>query len=435
MKFFVKIIIKYGVTVFLLLLCDINYAASSVVADNGFAPTLSAMNGRISLDFQNINVRDLLHFIASFAQRNIIISEQITGKMSIKLRDVTWQEALATILKLRGLMQQEENSIIIIAPAGDMEKMNKNYLQAQKQFSSPQLDAPVLFSFKNSRAEDIAATIAKQNNLIANSSISVDKQHNTLLVSASASQQLAAIHGVANTLDTPTRQVIIEGQIVLADDKVTDELGLKFGTVASGKSKDDPKSGGVSMDLPLAALSPGHFGMTIAKLGAGVALNMELAALETLGHAKIISQPKLVVANNQPASIESGQEIPYQEKTEAGATSVAFKKAVLSLHATPTIISSDALILNLHLNQDKVSDITVNGVPAIETQQIKTQVTLHSGETVVLGGIYEYATIESVTKIPVLSAIPIFGQLFRNKHAEITRKELLILVTPQIING
>lgn len=396
-------------------------------------PTIAKQTQLISLDFQNIGVRDLLRLLANFSQQNIVISERIMGKMSIKLHHVTWREALEVVLRMQGLQQQEENSTLFIVPNGDVEKYAK-YPNAQSSLSASSI--PSVLALKHTQAEDIAAILARQNALLANGNVSVDKQDNSLLISAATTPQMAALQQVAHTLDVPTKQVVIEGQIVVADDKVVDELGLKFGTVISNDSNTNGSgvtaAGGVSMDLPSLSLSPGHFGMTIAKLGDGALLNMELAALESVGHVKIISSPKIITGNNQAAYIESGQEIPYQEKTSSGATNVAFKKAVLSLKVTPSIISQDKVILNLHLNQDKVSDIAVNGVPAIQTQQMQTQVTLKSGETVILGGIYEYTTIENNVRVPLLGAIPVLGYLFRSKHLETTRKELLILITPQI---
>lgn len=396
----------------------------------------------LSFDFHDMNTRDLLRLLTNFAHKNTIISEQIRGKISIKLDRVTWQEALAVVLKMQGLIEQEEGNTIFIAPVNDMAKYDQIAKQQLQQQQLQQTQLPSLLTLKHAPVEEVAAILTKQNNLISNSSISVNKQNNSLLVNAATPPQLASIQQIAQTLDVPTRQVLIEGQIVIADDKVADELGLKFGTTNTGgengngnNGSGNSKSGNMNMDLPFTTMSPGHFGIAIAKLGQGIILNMELAALESVGHARIISSPKLITTNNQAAYIESGQEIPYQEKTSSGATSVAFKKAVLSLKATPNIISANKLILNLNLNQDKVSDIAVNGVPAIQTQQMQTQVTLNSGETVILGGIYEYSTIENMTRIPILGAIPVLGYLFRNKNVEVARKELLILITPQIING
>jgi type IV pilus assembly protein PilQ len=387
-------------------------------------------NTIISIDVQNISLHELIKLLADFSPKNIIISEQISGKASLKLRNVPWQEALDIALKMHGLSKQEENSIIFIAPSQDIERYVK-----QQMSGTERITTPTFLNLKNASAEEVATILTKQNHLTNNSNISIDKQNNGLVVNATTAQ-LNAIQKLTNTLDLPTKQVLIEGQIVVADDKVINELGLKFNTIRGGSGG----SGGggfrvseMTMDFPAAITAPGHLGIAIAKLGHSTILNMELAALEQAGRVKIISSPKLIAANNQPAYIESGQEIPYQEKTQSGATNTVFKKAVLSLKATPSVLSANKLTLNLHLNQDKVSDISVNGVPAIQTQQMQTQVTLNSGETVVLGGIYEYSTIENNTSIPGLSAIPLLGNLFRSKHTEVARKELIILVTPRII--
>lgn len=395
-----------------------------LISPSIFATNLNAtqnQNQLISLDLQNINTRDLLKIFADFTKKNIIISDKITGKLSIKLQNTSWHDALNTILHMQGLSKEENNNIIIIAPQADIEKYEKQ---------TP--NTPSLINLQHTSAADVAAILEKQSNLIINSNISVDKENNRLLINTS-SPQFSAIANLANKLDTPTKQVLIEGRIINADDKVTKELGLKFSTTASNDSNPSSNNGGVNMDLPFAVTDPGHFGIALAKLGEGVVLNMELSALESAGHIKIISSPKLITANNQSAYIESGEEIPYQEKTSSGATNIAFKKAVLSLKTTPEIISTNKLILHLQLNQDKVSDIAINGVPAIQTQQMQTQVTLNSGETVVLGGIYEYTTIENDVSIPFLGAIPLLGYFFHNKHRQTNRSELLIFITPKIM--
>lgn len=379
----------------------------------------SHVDDLISIDLQNINTRDLLKIFADFTKKNFIISDKIRGKLSIKLHNVSWQDALNTILKTQGLSKEESDNIILIAPQADVER-----------YSNQSTSSPHLINIQQTSADNIATILEKQTNLTNNSNISIDKNHNSLIINSNSPEQLAAITGITKALDKPNKQVLIEGKIINADDKVTKDLGLKFSSTTLSASNSNNSA---NMDLPLAVTDPGHFGIALAKLGDGVILNMELSALENAGHIKIISSPKLITTNNQPAYIESGEEIPYQEKTSSGATNIAFKKAVLSLKTTPQIIAANKLILHLQLNQDKVSDVSINGVPAIQTQQMQTQVTLNSGETIVLGGIYEYTTIENVMRIPVLGAIPLIGYFFRNKHKQTIRSELLIFITPKII--
>lgn len=420
-------LLNYSLAI-LFMLATTNITAAT---KNTKSPVLTAptKNYSLSLDFQDIATRDLLRLLAKSAHKNIVISDKVTSKISINIQHTSWREALNLVLSMQGLKKLETPSIIFIAPASEIEAYNRQPMQT-----------PAFIGLQNSTAKDVADVLATQRNMFGNSDISIDKHNNRLLINASM-PQLNNMQTIVDKLDVPTKQVFIEAKIVNADDKVVKELGLKFSTARAslaggdgGKGAQTGGGSGVSMDLPFAVTNPGHFGMAIASLGNGIILNMELAALESEGHIKILSNPKLITANGQTAYIESGQEIPYQEATSGGATNVAFKKAVLSLKAIPQIISNKKLSLHLQLNQDKVSEITVNGVPAIQTQQIQTQVTLHSGETVVLGGIYEYSTIENKVKIPVLGAIPLLGNLFKSKKFETSRHELLIFVTPRVID-
>jgi len=395
--------------------------ATTLFAANDTSNTLPQQQTLISLDLQNINTKDLLKIFADFTKKNIIISDKIDGKLGLKLQNISWQEALETIIRMQGLHKEENKNIIIISTIDDAEKYSKNTKTS-----------PSLINFQHVSATDIASILEKQQNLITNTNISIDKDNNRLLIN-SPPAQFAAISKLANNLDIPTKQVEITGRIINADDKITRELGLKFGSTGASNNSG-ASSGGANTDLPFAVTNPGNFGFALAKLGDGVILNMELSALENAGHIKIISSPKLITANNQPAYIESGEEIPYQEKTSSGATNIAFKKAVLSLKATPEVISSNKLTLHLQLNQDKVSEVAINGVPAIQTQQMQTQVTLNSGDTIVLGGIYEYTTIKNSIRVPFFASIPIIGYLFRSNHNETDRRELLIFITPKIIN-
>lgn len=416
---------NFLLAIVLLLLVPATFSAA-IGEEMESSGNIAAMNPySLSLDFQNIATRDLLLLLTKTAHKNIVISDKVNSRISITLHKTSWREALNLILNMQGLKKIETASTIFIALASEIDVYNKQPVQT-----------PTFINLQNSSAKDVADVLATQRNMFSNSDISIDKHNNRLLINASI-PQLNNVHTIVDKLDVPAKQVMIEAKIVNADDKVVKELGLKFGTAKAGahggEGNSTQDSGGVSVDLPFELTNPGHFGVAIASLSKGTVLNMELAALESEGHIKILSSPKLITTNGQTAYIESGQEIPYQEATSGGATNVAFKKAVLSLKAIPQIISNKKLSLQLQLNQDKVSDIAVNGVPAIQTQQIQTQVSMHSGETVVLGGIYEYATIENKIKIPVLGAIPLLGNLFKSKKLETSRRELLIFITPNII--
>lgn len=363
----------------------------------------------MSLDFNSIATRDLIQLLAQFSHKNIIISDSVKGNISVKLDQVSWNEALALILQMQNLVKREERKIIFITQAND----------------APLLPQASIIKMQHAEATELAALLNKQPDLGGN--IYADQRTNSILVQATP-EKINSIKNFIKSLDIPAQQVLIKAIIVNVDDNFMRELGVKFGS-----SKADSPSNEVKTDLPLEITDPGHFNFAIARLGAGVFLDMELAALENEGHAKIISNPKLLTTNGKPAHIEAGAEIPYQEKTSSGATNVAFKKAVLSLKVTPEIIAHKVNLL-IELNQDKVSELVVNGVPAIDTRAIKTQVLLNTGETIVLGGIYEYSKNNNVVRVPFLGAIPGLGLLFTHKQIKNERKELLIFVTPEIVD-
>jgi type IV pilus assembly protein PilQ len=233
-----------------------------------------------------------------------------------------------------------------------------------------------------------------------------------------------------SALAVPAKQIAIEARIVNIDENYTHELGIEFGT-SSGTNNN---SNGLSMDLPNNQMNPGQFNFVLAKLNNDMLLDMELSALENEGHGKVISRPKLITLDHEPAYIDSGEDIPYQERTSEGNTNIAFKKAALGLKVTPEIVANNKILLHIQVNQDKVSSLTVQGVPAIDTQEIKTQALVNNKQTVVLGGIYEQTKNTTTVKLPVLGDIPLLGVLFRHKLTENERKELLIFITPQIIH-
>jgi type IV pilus assembly protein PilQ len=389
----------------------------------GFANVARAQDKLLSLNFHAIAVRDLLQLLTANSGKNVIISDKVSGRISLNLQHVGWQEALNMVLSMQGLVKQETNNTLMITVAGAGEN------------ATMQLPQPTsIFHLHYSQAEDIINLLGKQKNLLsATGSVSADVRTNSILIQ-DVPMRLSAVWQFLKTVDVPIQQLLIEGRIVSVDSNYTHELGLKFGSLAASTSDDHGgKKDGISMDLPAAASDPGHFNIALAKLGNGAILDMTLSALESEGHANIISSPKLLTANNKAAYIESGQEIPYQEKTSSGATSVAFKKAVLSLKVTPEIINRNKILLHLQLNQDKLSSLTVEGVPAIQTQEIKTDVEVNDRQTLILGGIYEFSQTDNITKVPLLGDIPVLGKLFQNKQISTQRKELLIFVSPKMV--
>ncbi|MCL5260098.1 MAG: type IV pilus secretin PilQ [Gammaproteobacteria bacterium] len=376
----------------------------------------------ISLNFQKISVRNILQILAEHTGKNIILSDKITGDISLHLENVTWQHAFQVILATRGLAKKESGTIIFVAPLNEM----TNLEQTAQQFTEP-----ATIGLKYASAEELAKALKPSGLLSANAGVGADQRTNTLIV-ADQPTKVLGVKQLLQAIDTPVKQVMITAKIVSADDNFSRELGVKFGTL-NNNSIANINNGRNDLNSVAPAFNPGQFDFTLAKLENDVALNLELTALENEGRGSVISSPKLLTLDRQAAYIESGSEIPYQEKSNYGATSVAFKKAVLSLKVTPEIISKNKINLILQLNQDKVAQLNVNGVPAIDTRQIQTQVLVNNGETVVLGGIYEWSKSKAKTSMPFINKIPIVGSIFQSSETKLERKELLMFITPRII--
>jgi len=263
--------------------------------------------------------------------------------------------------------------------------------------------------------------------LSSNGHVKSDDRTNSLWIQDDFSH-LQEIKTIIKQLDTPLKQILIKARIVNVDDQSLQSLGIDFST----RTTDNSSNTSLKMDLP-ASSGIDHARIPIANLGDGSILDLQLSALEQEGHAQIISMPELMTTNKQSATIQSGEEIPYQEQTRNGGTSVTFKKALLKLKVTPEILPNKKILLHLTVNQDKISSLNVQGAPAIRTQQLQTQVLLANKHTIVLGGIYEQINNQSESGIPLLRKIPILGALFREQNKKHERKELLIFVTPQII--
>lgn len=279
------------------------------------------------------------------------------------------------------------------------------------------------------KASDLAKFLTQHHGIVSSQGhIEADVRTNQLWIMDDAAH-VKAIRAIVHKLDVPVAQVLIKARIVSIDDNFVRSLGVIFGT-SLNQNEDD---GDFSMDMPTVSEGTGVIDLPIARLGNGRLLDMELSALEQEGHAEVISSPELMASNRQTAVIESGDEVPYQEKTGQGNTSVTFKKATLRLKVTPIIMPGKRILLHLTVNQDKISSLLVNGVPGIHTQQLTTQVLVNNKDTVVLGGIYERVTSHQEEGVPGLRKIPIIGALFRQRRRVNERKQLLIFVTPQVM--
>jgi type IV pilus assembly protein PilQ len=408
---------------------------------------------RITLDFQDIPVRDVLSIIAEESGLNVIASDGVQGNVTLNLTDVPWDQALDLVLRNHGLSARREGNVMMVAPTGELANLQRQTLETREQ--TKQL-APLTTEFvqiRYAKAEDLAALLRGGEGVGMMSErgrITVDPRTNTLIL-RDTREQIDAIRRTIEQLDVPVRQVQIEARIVIARDSATRELGVNWGMSANGgrhfdlggaadgdastvpTTSDDPASygGGLAVDLgndtnPASAFSFGY-------LSGDILIDLELRALESEGKSQTISQPKVITANQRTAIIKQGQEVPYQEASSSGATSTEFKEAVLSLEVTPQITPDDRIIMDLRINNDDISDTRYDGAPAIDTNEIQTQVLVNNGETVVLGGILTSEQLRTLFKTPFLGDLPVIGNLFRYTQNSNEKVELLVFITPKII--
>ena len=409
---------------------------------------------RLSLNFQDIEVRAVLQLIADFTGFNLIASDTVSGNVTLRLKNTPWDQAMDLILKTKGLAKRQTGNVIMVAPQEEIAAREKLELESQKQLQEL---APLHTEFVQvnyAKAADIAAMMkAKENNLLSErGNVTVDQRTNTLLVQ-DTTENLSELRKILTALDIPVRQVLIESRIVIATEDFSRSLGVRFGyskklnqdnvnDIGGGSAGDIKYPGGVTtfgtpagaenyiVNLPVAGPAAA-FRYSIGKVGSYL-LQLELSALQTEGRGEVISSPQVITANQKEAIIESGTEIPYQEASSSGATTVSFKKAVLSLKVTPQITPDDRVILDLSVNDDSVGKVVAN-VPSIDTKQVQTQVLVENGETVVLGGIFVSDKQSGSTRVPFFGDIPYLGHLFRSSTKSDSKKELLIFVTPKIL--
>lgn len=416
----------------------------------GYLGEADDFSGRaISLNFQDISVRTVLQIIADYNGFNLVTSDTVNGNITLRLDGVPWDQALDIILKVKGLDKRMEGNILMVAPSDELAAREAKELQAKQQVEDL---APVYSEYiqvNYAKASEFAGFIKSEESSILSprGSVSVDERTNTLLIRDTA-KSIEDIKRMLQVLDIPVRQVVIESRMVTVKDDINEELGIRWGITDS--DADGAVSGTITgadiantgvlpslddrLNVNLPAANPaGSIAFQIARLSNGTILDLELSALEKENKGEIIASPRITTANQKEAYIEQGVEIPYQEASSSGATSTQFKKAVLSLTVTPHITPDNRIILDLVVTQDTVSSITSGQAPAIDTQRIGTQVLVNNGETIVLGGIYQQSTVNTVSKVPVLGDIPYFGWLFRNKNNFNEKKELLIFVTPRIV--
>lgn len=405
-------------------------------------------NETISVNFDKISIGSALKWFAKLNQMNLMVSVSVKGDVSLHLEKVSWQEAFRAMLISQGLADLKEGSVIYVAPMEEIARRK----QQLKLASSEAMLTSQLIRLNYAKAADIAKLLQNKDQgiLSKQGSVFFDNRTNSLILKDTPSQ-VKTVKALINRLDVSVKQVAIEARIVNIDDDYEKELGIKFG-VTAGRHLSGSLEGAneisshqsiasvnpdhrLNVDLPVAVQGAGRIGLALFQLTRGTLIDLELSALESEGRAEIISTPKVITANQQPAMIEAGEEIPYQAQASIqGATITSFKKAMLRLRVTPHITPNGKIILYLQVNQDKRSSNEIQGVPTIDTRQIITQVLVNNGQTVVLGGIYEQTRINGVDRVPFFSDLPGIGVLFRHKKVVNDRRELLIFVTPRIIN-
>jgi len=376
--------------------------------------------------------------------------------VTLRLQNVPWDQALDIILKTKGLASRQMGNVILVAPSEEIAAREKLEFESQKQKEELAPLVSDLIQVNYAKAEELAALLkAKENSMLSErGNVTVDERTNSLLVRDTA-DKLVDIRNLVSKLDIPVRQVLIESRVVVASDNFSRDLGARFGATyvkANGTNGIIGTTGSVAgtdemvstapipvswptlnnrLNVNLPVTSPtGRIGFAV--LGSNYLVDLELSAMQAEGRGEVISSPRVITSNKTEALIEQGVEIPYQEASSSGATTVSFKKAVLSLKARPQITPDDRVILDLAVNKDSVGEVFL-GIPSVNTRQVNTQVLVDNGETVVLGGIYEQTRSDAVNKVPLLGSLPIIGALFRQTLHQNDKAELLIFVTPKIL--
>ncbi|WP_299494759.1 type IV pilus secretin PilQ family protein [uncultured Shewanella sp.] len=405
----------------------------------------------LSLNFQNIAVNKVLQIIADYNNFNLVTTDTVKGDITLHLDDVPWDQALDLILQTKGLDKRIEGNILLVAPSEEIALRESQQLKNKQDIIQLSTLYSEYIQINYAKASDIAVLLKNGTSSLMSprGSVAVDERTNTLLIK-DTEDSLNNIHRLVEVLDIPIKQVLIESRVVTVRDNVSEDLGIRWGitdeqgdagtsgTIAGAEKITNgevpPIAERLNVNLPAnpVGLNPTSIAFHVAKLTDGTILDLELTALEQEDKAEIISSPRLTTSNQKAAYIEQGVEIPYEESTSSGATSVTYKKAVLSLSVTPQITPDNRVILDLAITNDTPSFDTEGGL-TIDTQRIGTQVLVNHGETIVLGGIYQKSMINSSSRVPILGDIPYLGFLFRNSSKSNERRELLIFVTPKII--
>jgi type IV pilus assembly protein PilQ len=423
---------------------------------------------KLSLNFQNVEVRSVLQVLADFTGLNIITSDSVSGNLTLRLKDVPWDQALDIILRSKGLDMRKDGNVVWIAPRDELATREKLALESRSQIADLEPTQTESFQLNYQKAIDVQTLLsnAQQRILSKRGSAVVDARTNMVFVQDTPSR-LEEVRRLVRTIDVPVRQVMIESRIVEASDTFGRNLGVRLGyNDTSGSGFGLPINGsnpvranvGASLNSTAAIVGqqsaastslqdfsnvnlaapgigsavPGVFSLILFNTKQTRFLNLELSALQADGKGKIVSSPRVITSNQSEAIIEQGTEIPYQQASSSGATNVSFKKATLSLKVKPQITPDDNVIMTLKINKDAISPIASNP-PAIDTKQIATEVLVENGGTVVIGGIYTQEERSNTTKVPVLGDLPYVGFLFKQNQKVDDRRELLVFITPKVL--
>ena len=433
---------------------------------------------RLSLNFQDIPVRAVLQLIADFTGLNVVVSDSVDGNLTLRLKNVPWDQALDIILKAKGLSKRESGTVMLIAPSEEIAAQEKIDLEARQSINELAPIRSAVFTINFAKVSELSALFSSGGSsrntdegsstgiLSSRGSVIVDERTNTLIVK-DTEEVISEIRRTLKILDVPIRQVMISSRIVIATDDFTKELGSRFGvtraevnsngfgattgtfrgadTIASS-ALDNLATGGPAnpFGIPAGVSAADRLNVNLATNGAAAGsiafavlsgsslIDLEISALQAENKGEVISSPRVVTADRHEARIEQGVEIPYLSASSSGATQVEFKKAVLSIEVTPQITPDDRVIMDLSVNNDTVGDIFA-GIPSIDTREVTTQVLVNNGDTVVLGGIYEQITRNEVDKVPFLGDLPLIGYFFKHTLESDEKRELLIFVTPKIL--
>lgn len=446
---------------------------------------------KLSLNFQNIEVRSVLQVIADFTGLNIITSDTVTGNLTLRLKDVPWDQALEIIMQSKGLDKRKNGNVILVAPADELAAKEKQVFESQQQIDDVEPLRTEVFTLNYMKAESLKDILSdpKQKILSKRGSAVLDPRTNTVFVQ-DIPKYLEQVQAIINKTDIPVKQVMIESRLVIADEKFGKDLGARFGITQTGRPGSSVATIGSTIgnrptavsttgtvtqgqhngtiqtaltdtlrldktnntnstltstdglpdlmsNLPVTKPGAGSFAFTLFRLSAGLLLNLELSALESDKRGKVVSSPRITTANQRKAKISQGTEIPYLQSSSSGAANIAFKPAVLSLEVTPQITPDEKIIMELEVKKDRVGQTVRTGLGeavAIDTQSINTQVLVGNGETAVLGGIYEQTDRTEIDKVPFFGDLPVMGNLFKRKSLQSDKTELLIFITPKIMD-